>query len=153
MPTNSVAKRGRGRPAFKPTAAQKRQVSIAAAGGMRHDDIAIAMGVCRDTLSKYFEAELSAGAAARRMEVLQALFIAAKKGSSSAARAFLAADPTLGIPPLPEGAQPAVAQAPVAAVTPKRGKKEQAQADAQTAAQGTEWDHLLGGVPGPMPLQ
>ena len=87
------------------------------------------------------------------MEVLQALFIAAKKGSSSAARAFLAADPTLGIPPLPEGAQPAVAQAPVAAVTPKRGKKEQAQADAQTAAQGTEWDHLLGGVPGPMPLQ
>ena len=33
------------------------------------------------------------------MEVLQALFIAAKKGSSSAAKAFLAADQLLGVPP------------------------------------------------------
>lgn len=155
MPTNSVVKRGRGRPAFKPTAAQKRQVSIAAAGGMRHDDIAVAMGICRDTLSKYFELELSAGAAARRMEVLQALYVAAKKGSSSAAKAFLAADPTLGVPPLPAAAPaPAKAEAapaPVAAA--KLGKKDQAQADAKTAAEGTEWAALLGRVPPGLPVQ
>ena len=155
MPTNSVAKRGRGRPAFRPTAAQKRQVSIAAAGGMRHDDIAIAIGICRDTLAKHFELELSAGAAARRMEVLGALYLAAKKGSSSAAKAFLAADPTLGVPPLPAAAPaPAKAEAapaPVAAA--KLGKKDQAQADAQTAAEGTEWAALLGRVPPGLPVQ
>ena len=151
MPTNTPPKRGRGRPAFKPTAAQRRQVSIAAAGGMRHDDIAIAIGVCRDTLAKYFEAELSAGAAARRMEVLQALYLAAKKGSSSAAKAFLAADPTLGVPPLTAQAPEKVA--PAAPPAPKLGKKEQAQADAQTAVQGTEWDQLLSSTPGRVPLQ
>lgn len=155
MPTNSTVKRGRGRPAFKPTAAQRRQVSIAAAGGMRHEDIAIAMGICRDTLSKHFEAELSAGAAARRMEVLQALYVAAKKGSSSAAKAFLAADPAFGVPPLPAGApapaKPVAAPAPVAAA--KLGKKDQAQADAQTAAEGTEWADLLGRVPPGLPVQ
>lgn len=155
MPTNSVVKRGRGRPAFKPTAAQKRQVSIAAAGGMRHDDIAIAIGICRDTLAKHFELELSAGAAARRMEVLGALYLAAKKGSSSAAKAFLAADPMLGVPPLPATA-PATAKAetaPAPVAVAKLGKKDQAQADAQTAAEGTDWEALLGRVPAGLPVQ
>ena len=122
---------------------------------MRHDDIAIAIGICRDTLAKHFELELSAGAAARRMEVLGALYLAAKKGSSSAAKAFLAADPTLGVPPLPAAAPaPAKAEAapaPVAAA--KLGKKDQAQADAQTAAEGTEWAALLGRVPPGLPVQ
>lgn len=155
MPTNSTAKRGRGRPAFKPTAAQRRQVSIAAAAGMRHDDIAIAIGICRDTLTKHFELELSAGAAARRMEVLGALYLAAKKGSSSAAKAFLAADPLLGVPPVPEQAKPKAADAAAVpdAPKPKLGKKEQAQADAQTATNGTEWASLLNRPGAGVPVQ
>ena len=146
MPTNSTAKRGRGRPAFKPTAAQRRQVSIAAAGGMRHDDIAIAIGICRDTLTKHFELELSAGAAARRMEVL---------GDSSAAKAFLAAAPLLGVPPVPEQAKPKAAEPAAApdAPKPKLGKKEQAQADAQTATDGTEWASLLNRPGAGVPVQ
>lgn len=101
---------------------------------MRHVDIATALGIARDTLEKHFESELAGGALARRMEVLQALHAAAKKGSSSAARAYLAHEATPAVPPLPvPDEKPA---APV-------GKKAQAQADAVTAARGTEWDNLL----------
>ena len=138
MPANSARKRGR--PAFAPTAAMRRQVSIAAGGGMRHVDIATALGIARDTLEKYFQTELSAGALARRMEVLQALHVAAKKGSSSAARAYLQHEATPAVPPLP-------APDPVAKAEPI-GKKAQAQADAVTAGRGTEWDSLLApGIP------
>lgn len=127
--------RPRGRPAFAPTAAQRRQVSIAAGGGMRHVDIATALGISRETLEKHFEVELAGGALARRMEVLQALHAAAKKGSSSAARAYLQHEATPAVPPRP-AAEPDAKPAPL-------GKKEQAQADAVTAARGTEWDSLL----------
>lgn len=129
--------RKRGRPAFAPTAAQRRQVSIAAGGGMRHVDIATALGIARDTLEKHFEAELSGGAIARRMEVLQALHAAAKKGSSSAARAYLQHEATPAVPPLP------VVPAAGATKAEPIGKKAQANADAVTAARGTEWDSLL----------
>lgn len=128
--------RPRGRPAFSPTAAQRRQVSIAAGGGMRHIDIATALGISRETLEKYFQAELSAGALARRMEVLQALHAAAKKGSSSAARAYLQHEATPAVPPAPQPDAPAPKAEPL-------GKKAQAQADAVTAARGTDWDNLL----------
>ena len=134
MPTKSA--RPRGRPPFAPTAAQRRRVSIAAGGGMRHVDIATALGISRETLEKYFEAELSAGALERRMEVLQALHAAAKKGSSSAARAYLQHEATPAVPPAP--------QPDAAAKSETLGKKAQAQADAVTAARGTEWDNLLG---------
>ena len=133
MPTKSA--RPRGRPPFVPTAAQRRRVSIAAGGGMRHVDIATALGISRETLEKYFEAELSAGALERRMEVLQALHAAAKKGSSSAARAYLQHEATPAVPPAPKAEAPAK--------TEPLGKKAQAQADAATAARGTEWDSLL----------
>ena len=133
MPANPARKRGR--PAFVPTAAQRRQVSIAAGGGMRHVDIATAIGIGRETLEKYFQAELSGGALARRMEVLQALHAAAKRGSSSAARAYLQNEATPAVPPLPVP-EPTAKAEPI-------GKKAQANVDAVTAARGTEWDNLL----------
>lgn len=104
---------------------------------MRHVDIAAALGIARETLEKYFQAELSGGALARRMEVLQALHAAAKKGSSSAARAYLMHDATPAVPPLPapQPDKPAKAE--------PLGKKQQAAAEALTAAQGTDWDGLL----------
>jgi len=141
MPTNSpTAKRKRGRPSFAPTAAAKRRVAIAASAGMRHEDIAIGLGISRDTLSKYFEHELSVGAQARRMEILEAMHAAAKKGSSSAARVLLAVEPRVAAPPLPKDPLPAAAAAPK---LQPLGKKEQAQIDAVTAQAGTDWDSLL----------
>lgn len=128
--------RKRGRPAFKPSDAMRLRVSIAAGGGMRHEDIAIGLGINRDTLSKYFEAELTVGASARRMEVLAGLHKAAKRGSSGAAKAYLALEPQVTAPPLPGPAADLVREAPL-------GKKDQANADAVTAAKGTGWETLL----------
>lgn len=114
---------------------------------MRHQDIAIALGICVDTLTKHYEAELSVGAVARRLEVLQGLHKAAKKGSSSAARAYLEHSPQLAPPPAGVGDPRPPAAAPAAAApAPKPaalGKKEQLNADARTAQVGTDWETLL----------
>jgi hypothetical protein len=138
MPKKSTG-RGRGRPAHKPSDAQRRDVSIAAGGGMPHEEIAIAMGIGVDTLRKYYEAELSVGANVRRMEALKGLHKAAKRGSSSAAKAYLAATPQVAAPPAP----PTQPDPPPAAEQPKLGKKEQADADAKTAHRDTDWAELL----------
>lgn len=133
----------RGRPAVTPTAAQRRRVSIAAGGGMSHEAIALAMGLSRNTLEKHFVAELSGGAYARRMEALQGLHAAAKRGNAAAVKAYLAADPEF-LPPEAERLAEASAAAPALtpAVAPK-GKKEQQAAAAVTAQAGTGWEGLL----------
>ena len=84
-----------GRPPFKPTALQKSTVAIAAGAGVPHKSIALALGVNRETLCKHFRHELSAGAAAKRLEVMRALFTAAKKGNVAACKTYL----LLGQPP------------------------------------------------------
>lgn len=109
----------------------RRKVAVAAGGGMSHEEIAIALGVSRPTLEKYFEHELSVGAQQKRMAVLLAMEKAAKKGSVAAAR-FYTQNPIRiaseeGDEPLP----------------PPVGKKAQANADAKTADEGTEWERLL----------
>ena len=143
-----------GRPEYKPSPALRAQVAVAAGGGARHCDIAVALGISVPTLRKHFEAELSVVAAARRLEVLRALFRAAKKGNVAAAKAYLALEPESVSPPAEAGApgEPAAAPATKAAgpAGVPLGKKEQAAADAVTAAVGTEWDSLL---PKAAPLQ
>ena len=142
-----------GRPEFKPTPALRAQVAVAAGGGARHCDIAVALGISVPTLRKHFEAELSVVAAARRLEVLRALFRAAKKGNVAAAKAYLALEPESVSPPAePRAPGEQAAAAPKAAGTAgvPLGKKEQAAADAVSAAVGTEWDALL---PKAAPLQ
>lgn len=99
---------------------------------MSHSDIAIALGISRPTLLKHFAHELKQGAVAKRLEVLESMHRAAKKGSVSAQREYLKT--TLAMEP---------EQTPQVAPKPKPGKKEQAQEEAQTAAQGTDWDDLL----------
>ena len=61
MPEKSE-KLGRGRPAHKPNPRTRRDVSIAAGGGMPHEEIALALGVSVPTLRKHLAAELSTGA-------------------------------------------------------------------------------------------
>lgn len=85
--------RTRGRPELVPTAKMRRQVAIAAGAGMKHEDIAIGLGITDKTLRKHFRLELTAGAAAKRMEVLTGLYLAAKRGSAAAAKSYLAHTP------------------------------------------------------------
>lgn len=109
---------------------------------MRHEDIAIALGIARDTLEKHYGHELSTVANLRRMEVLQGLHAAARKGSSSAAKAYLALEPQLIAPPAAPPAPSPVVQADPVKARPE-GKKAQAHEDAKTAQLGTDWNDLL----------
>lgn len=130
-----MEKRPRGRPAFKPTPYQRATVAIAAGGGMPLNEIAMGLGITRETLHKHFEAELSTGAHAKRLEVIRALHAAAKKGNVAAAKAYMLLDPASAAPPLPT-MPPAPKEEPI-------GKKQQANIDAVDAAKDTGWEGLL----------
>lgn len=131
-----------GRPPYKPTAAQRLRVSVAAGAGWRHEEIALALGISQPTLRKHFERELSVGAYHRRMEVVQALYRAAKKGNVQAVRHYTELTPRAAAAPLS-----APVRAPVAAAPTLQGKKAQANAEARTAHVGTDWDSLLSPPP------
>lgn len=122
------------RPEFEPSDEQRTIVALAAGGGMSHEEIALGIGVDRKTLEKHFVRELCEGAYVKRIEALVGLHAAAKKGNASAAREYLARQPQLAAPPPIE---------PPAKKPEKVGKKEQADRDARTAADGTDWHELL----------
>jgi hypothetical protein len=145
-PKKATTTRGRGRPPHQPTPATRRQVAAAAGGGMRHEDIALALGIHVDTLGKWYGVELSTEAARKRLEVLNALFAAAKRGNTSAAKAYLANEPRVAAPPAPADI-PGVTAPPAAAATPaapaREGKKAAADTAARTVHNGTGWEGLL----------
>ena len=128
------------RPRFKPTAAQRRRVAVAAGAGMSHEEIALGVGISRPTLEKHFEYELSIGAYQKRLETLDALHRAAKRGNVAAIRAYNAMTPRAAAPPPAEQPKPGKPE----------GKKAQQQADAVGAQVGTEWEDIL---PRPSQLQ
>lgn len=99
---------------------------------MSHQQIAIGIGVAKMTLEKHFEVELSIGANARRIEVVEALHKQAKKGSVAAAKAFLSMQPAAAPPPaaIDEPAKPV-------------GKKQEQNAAAVDAHVGTGWDAIV----------
>lgn len=105
---------------------------------MSHESIALALTITKPTLEKHYAEELATGANVKRMEVLEKLFGQAKKGSTSAARAYLAHSPEFV--PLAAGAEREAA--PVAKPEPK-GKKEKAKAAAVGAENGTSWEDVL----------
>lgn len=131
------------RPSHKPTAATRRRVSIAAGGGMSHEAIAQVLRISKPTLEKHYETELASGAYLRRVEVLEKLFAQAKKGSTSAARAFLAHQPEFL--PFGTGKQEGQPPAPPAKPGQAAGKKEQADAAAVGAESGSKWEGVLPG--------
>jgi hypothetical protein len=114
---------------------------------MTHEELALALGIARETLEKHFERELSVVAHQRRLDVLDAMYstaigskVTGVKPNVAAQKAFVAASIALSPAPLPH--------APKADTTatekPKgKGKKEQANDDAVTAQVGTEWADLL----------
>jgi hypothetical protein len=121
------------RPAFKVTAAKRKEVELMKADGWSDDRIAAQFGISRTTLLKHFGKELEYGADKVRREQLVNLSRASKKLNVAAAKALLARADTVAVAP------PAADEAP----TPSLGKKEIANRDAQTAEQGTSWDGLL----------
>jgi hypothetical protein len=131
-----MEKRGRGRPPFKPTAHQRATVAIAAGGGMALNEIAMGLGITRETLHKHFEIELSTGAHAKRLEVIRAMHAAAKRGNVAAAKAYMLLEPASAAPPLPPPAPAPAKEEPL-------GKKDQANRDAVDASKGTGWEGLL----------
>lgn len=108
---------------------------------MPHEDMALALGIARNTLEKHFALELTTVAYQRRMDVLNAQYRSAKKGNVAAQKAFLQNTPPLAVPPLPKGDQ--VPPAGPKKKEPALGKKEQADVDARGAAEGTTWGSLL----------
>jgi hypothetical protein len=144
-PVDSAAPAKRpGQPSHQPTAVLRKKVAVAAGGGMSHEEIALGLGISRNTLAKHYEHELSIGAYEKRLEALGAMHKSAKKGNVAAQKAYLALTPRASAPPVqpPDGT----------AKPPEVGKKEQANRDAVTAAAGTDWNDLLPGAVKP-PLQ
>lgn len=134
------------RPSHKPTSALRRKVSIAAGGGWSHEEIALALGVSRNTLEKHYAAELTTVAFQRRLEAIEGLHKAAKKGNAAAAKAYAAMTPRVAAPPPAEGEVPTAPRA-----TTPEGKKAQQNELAKTAQNGTEWESIL--KPSSEPLQ
>lgn len=123
------------RPEFTVTDELRLVVAIAAGSGvMTHEEIAIGLGISRPTLEKHFADELAEGAYRKRLEVLEAMHAAALKGNVTAQREYLSRSPRAAAPRPPEE-KPGKPE--------KLGKKEQADRDARTAAEGTDWQHLL----------
>lgn len=58
---------------------------------MAHEEIAIGLGIARNTLDKHFAAELSQVAYLRRLDVLVAMHKAAVRGKVAAQKAYVAA--------------------------------------------------------------
>ncbi|MBS4019549.1 MAG: IS1 family transposase [Dechloromonas sp.] len=143
----------RGRPAFKPTPAIRRKVEQCVFGGMPKTEIAAGLGIDENTLRKHFEHELHIGLSRRRVEVLDLLFSAARKGNVTAQKkleemgARAAAEANFHDRPENEPRQ-----ADAVSKAPKLGKKESQQIEAENAGLGTDWgDDLHIGAGGRLP--
>lgn len=121
----------RGRPAFAPTAEQRRQVKAMAAYGVPHDDIATVLGIDPKTLRKHFWVELQTGGIEANAKVAQSLFQRAttEKGSAGVTAAIFWLRVRAGWKEAHAEAEP--------------GKKAERERIAQTAERGTDWEALL----------
>jgi hypothetical protein len=122
---------GSGRPPHVPTDDTRQRVEILRAAGMPAWQIAQTIGIGESALREHYAAEIEAGRARKRAEMIAAMFEAGRSGNVSAQRAFLALDADLDDPP-----EPPAREAPI-------GKKEAAMRAAEHAAQGTSWASLL----------
>lgn len=79
-------KKPRGRPAFEPSEAERRQVEAMSGYGVPFQQIACVLrdGVDLGTLKKYFRAELDAGKAKANAKIGQRLYKKAEEGDTTA---------------------------------------------------------------------
>lgn len=98
--------------------------------GAKHEAVADAIGCSRGTLEAKFGDELRLGAARRCAEIVGWLFKLARRGNVSALRRL-------------DEIMRAVADAEKPVAARPLGLKAQAQADAETAHEGSSWAELL----------
>jgi predicted transcriptional regulator len=142
----SETKRGRGRPAFEPTDLHREEVERCVACGMTRESIARALGISPPTFDKYFSEQFAAGPARKRQQVIDMLWESAQNGNVSAQKKLLE---VISSEQIRAGWQWKIEGAGNAQGS-KLGKKEQAQIEAKTAGEGTEWGEDLkfeGGLP------
>lgn len=116
-----------GRPAFKPTAANRRKVEELVSCGVSQDDCARALGITKPTLVKHFEEELANGVARKRAEVIAMLYKQARKGNATCIKKLEEMSRVAG-------AAEAVGGRAKTPKEPTPGKKEQQQAAAGRVA-------------------
>ena len=85
-PNAGGARPGAGRPAFEPTAEERKKVETLSGYGLPMDQIAILIrdGISIDTLRAHFETELKSGKAKANGQIAQTLFQKAMSGSEAA---------------------------------------------------------------------
>ena len=119
----------RGRKKMRVTNDLRDRVAMLRASGMTQQEIADAIGCSVPTLVEFFSLELNEGKAAKRAEMLDTLWSAAKGGNVTAMRTWLALND--------KGVMPRDVVRPKA--EPKLGKKEQALRDAKGAPNTGGW--------------
>lgn len=119
-----------GRPAYVPTDEDREKVRVLKAGGMSNEAIAEALSISEPTLRKYFALDLEVGAAKVTAEVIMARYRSAIAGNATAQNKWL--DAAGAVPPKPRRK-----------AEPKLGKKEIAQAEAETAHEASDWGSIL----------
>jgi hypothetical protein len=70
-------------------------VMTAAASGLHYTQIALVIGISERSLRTHFTRELHRGVAVKRIELAQAIFASAKRGSVTAARLYLRRKPAV----------------------------------------------------------
>ena len=129
----------RGRPQFKPTAKMRRTVEEMVSCGEPKTRIAHAIGIDPGTLDKHFGDELEHGLSRRRREVLELLFKSARSGNVTAQKQLAAMTGLAAAAAEVQRIGDAQRDEARGTPAPKVGKKEAAQAAAESAGLGTEW--------------
>lgn len=142
MVVRARKKKKAGRPAHKPTASTRKRVEILRTDGWSYARICHNMGIDEKTLTKHYAMELQFGDDKTRGELLVVVYDKALTGNISAARAFDTM--TKGAAPPPDPGRTQVAHDVENAVPAEKvGKKELANLEAVTAAEGTSWGNLI----------
>jgi hypothetical protein len=146
-------KRGRGRPAFKPTPAMRRTVELMVACGDSQETVARALDIDDDTLRKHFPEELKNGWAKKRREVLRWLEAGARKGNATLIKRLEEMTRLQGAATDFEGRGDEKGAASTSAPSRSRklGKKEQQREEAFAAGLNSEWGEDLAPLPGTKP--
>ena len=139
------------RPAFTPSAEQRKEVEIMARYGIPEDDIALVLGIDAKTLRKHFRLELDVAFVKANAKVAESIFMQAV---GAPAQYYPAGHPNAG--KVMRAEQPRVLAAGIwwertrggrSEYAPLRskplGKKEAARLAATNAAQGTDWSELV----------
>lgn len=131
--TSSPYRDPRGRKKMRITNELRDRVAMLRASGMTQEQIADAIGCSVPTLAQYFSLELNEGKAAKRAEMIDALWNAGMAGNVTAMKAWLALSD--------RDTSPKTITRPRA--EPKLGKKEQALADAKAAPHAGGWAEVV----------